>query len=103
MQFCQNRVGIELDIAEGEIARIKTMRILGNKVKTEREILGLFEIGEPKWFVLNYFTEKDHYSKIALDAGIEALKSQYINSGYLSFKVTDVKSELSEDKKNIDK
>jgi outer membrane protein insertion porin family len=26
----QNRVGIELDIAEGEIARIKTMRILGN-------------------------------------------------------------------------
>ncbi len=98
----QNRVGIELDIAEGEIARIKTMRILGNKVKTERELLGLFEIGEPNWFVLNYFTEKDHYSKIALDAGIEALKSQYINSGYLSFKVTDVKSELSEDKKNID-
>jgi outer membrane protein insertion porin family len=78
------------------------MRILGNKVKTERELLGLFEIGEPNWFVLNYFTEKDHYSKIALDAGIEALKSQYINSGYLSFKVTDVKSELSEDKKNID-
>ncbi|AYQ56728.1 Outer membrane protein assembly factor BamA [Bathymodiolus thermophilus thioautotrophic gill symbiont] len=98
----QNRVGVELDISEGEIARIKTMRIMGSKTKTEEELLDLFEIGEPNWFLLNYFTEKDHYSKIALDAGIEALKSQYINSGYLDFKVTEVKSELSEDKKNID-
>ena len=98
----QNKVGIELDISEGEVARIKTMRIMGSKIKTEEDLLDLFEIGEPSWFILNFFTEKDHYSKIALDAGIGALISQYINSGYLNFEVTKVKSELSEDKKNID-
>lgn len=97
----QNRVGIEFDISEGEVARIKSMRITGSKVETEEDLLDLFEIGEADWWFFNYFTEKDHYSKIALDAGIEALKSHYINLGYLDFKLTDVQSILTADKGSI--
>lgn len=97
-----NRVGVELDISEGEVARIKSMHINGNKVQKEKTLLNLFQIGEPDFFIVNYFTEKDHYSKIALDAGIETLKSHYFNLGYLDFKVSDVKSELSKDKLSID-
>ena len=96
-----NRVGVELDISEGKVARIKSMHISGNKVQREQELLNLFKIGKPDFFITNYFTERDHYSKVALDAGIEALKSHYLNLGYLDFKVTDVKSELSEDKQSI--
>jgi outer membrane protein insertion porin family len=51
---------------------------------------------------MNYFTEKDHYSKVALDAGIEAMKSLYVNSGYLDFKVIKTTTELSTSKQNID-
>jgi outer membrane protein insertion porin family len=51
---------------------------------------------------MNYFTEKDHYSKIALDAGIEAMKSLYINSGYLDFKINKIQTKLSDNKENID-
>ncbi|SMN14619.1 Outer membrane protein assembly factor YaeT precursor [uncultured Candidatus Thioglobus sp.] len=98
----QNRVGVELDISEGEVARIKSMHISGSKVQKEEDLLALFEIGEPNFFIINYFTEKDHYSKVSLDAGIEAMKSYYINLGYLDFKVIDVKTELSEDKQSID-
>ena len=83
----QNRVGIEVDINEGEVARISTMKISGAKIHDEDDLLDLFEIGEPDFFILNYFTQKDHYSKVALDAGVEAMKSLYINSGYLDFKV----------------
>lgn len=97
----QNRVGVEINISEGEVARIKTMRIIGSKVEKEEDLLDLFEIGKPDWFPLDYFTEKDHYSKIALDAGVEALKSHYINLGYLDFKVINVQSNLSNDKKSI--
>jgi outer membrane protein insertion porin family len=97
-----NRVGIELDISEGEVARIKSMHISGNKVQEEKTLLNLFQIGEPDFFIVNYFTEKDHYSKVALDAGLETLKSYYFNLGYLDFKVTDVKSDLSKDKQSID-
>jgi Outer membrane protein/protective antigen OMA87 len=72
------------------------------KLTIEEDLLDLFEIGEPDFFIINYFTKKDHYSKIALDAGIEAMKSFYINTGYLDFKVNEIKTNLSEDKQSID-
>jgi outer membrane protein insertion porin family len=97
----QNRVGIELDISEGDVAKISSMVITGGKAHDEDDLLDLFEIGEADFFIMNYFTKKDHYSKIALDAGIEAMKSIYINSGYLDFKINKVAAELSKDKQNI--
>jgi outer membrane protein insertion porin family len=38
------------------------MHISGNKVQEEKTLLNLFQIGEPDFFIVNYFTEKDHYS-----------------------------------------
>ncbi|HIM54728.1 MAG TPA: outer membrane protein assembly factor BamA [Gammaproteobacteria bacterium] len=96
-----NRVGINLDISEGEVARIGSMKISGNIIHSEKELLDLFDIGESDFFVLNYFTEKDHYSKIALDAGVEAMKSLYTGSGYLDFKINKIDTSLSDDKKTI--
>jgi outer membrane protein insertion porin family len=98
----QNRVGIELDINEGDVARINSMKITGGKVHNEDDLLDLFEIGEADFIIMNYFTEKDHYSKVALDAGIEAMKSLYINSGYLDFKINKIQTKLSDNKENID-
>ena len=98
----QNRVGIELDVHEGEVARIGSMKITGGNIHDEDDLLDLFEIGEADFFIINYFTEKDHYSKVALDAGVEAMKSLYVNSGYLDFKINKIETELSTDKQNID-
>jgi len=98
----QNRVGIELDVNEGEVARINSMTITGGSVHDQDDLLDLFEIGEADFFIMNYFTEKDHYSKVALDAGIEAMKSLYINDGYLDFKVNKIQTQLSDNKENID-
>ncbi len=97
----QNRVGVELDIQEGKVARINSMKIIGAKVYSEEKLLDLFEIGEADFAILNYFTQKDHYSKIALDAGIETMRSLYINEGYLDFKIDKIDTELDEDKRNI--
>ncbi len=97
----QNRIGIELDIDEGEVARISAMRISGAQVKDSDDLLDMFEIGEADFFLLNYFTEKDHFSKAALDAGIEAIKSEYIDDGYLDISIEKIKTELSDDKQNI--
>lgn len=96
-----NRVGINLDISEGEVARIGSMKISGSTIHSEKELIDLFEIGESDFFILNYFTEKDHYSKVALDAGIETMKSLYTNSGYLDFSVNKIDTSLSKDRKNI--
>jgi outer membrane protein insertion porin family len=98
----QNRVGIELNVHEGEVARIGSMKITGGNIHDEDDLLDLFEIGEADFFIINYFSEKDHYSKVALDAGVEAMKSLYVNSGYLDFKINKIATELSTDKQNID-
>ena len=98
----QNRVGIELDINEGEVARINSMKITGGNIHDEDDLLDLFEIGEADFFIMNYFTEKDYYSKIALDAGVAAMKSLYINDGYLDFKINKIQTKLSNNKENID-
>ncbi|QKQ24787.1 outer membrane protein assembly factor BamA [Candidatus Ruthia endofausta] len=97
----QNRVGIELNISEGKVAKISSMKITGNHVFDESELLNLFEIGQADFFIINYFTKKDHHSKVALDAGIESMKSFYINAGYLDFKVNEVKTDLSENKQSV--
>ncbi|KAA0448661.1 MAG: outer membrane protein assembly factor BamA, partial [Candidatus Thioglobus sp.] len=98
----QNRVGITVKIDEGDVARIKSMGISGNKTRDEEELLDLFEIGEADWFPKNFFTERDYYSEASLNAGIESLNSYYVNAGFLDFQILDVQSNLSDDKKSID-
>jgi outer membrane protein insertion porin family len=99
----KNRVEIELDVSEGETAKINRMKITGGKIHDEKKLLNLFEIGEPPaFFVTRFFSKKDHYSKIALDAGLEAMKSLYINSGYLDFRIEHSDTNLSDDKLSID-
>jgi outer membrane protein insertion porin family len=96
----QNRVSITLDINEGEVARINTMSIIGAKAYTEDYLLSRFEIGKAGMF--NFFTNRDHYSKVSLDAGIEAIKSLYVNNGYLDFKALETNTQLSPGKESID-
>jgi len=83
----KNRIGVELVFNEGEKALIKSMKVQGNKFFSSDEILDLFEIGEPDFFIINYFTEKDNFSKIKFESGIEALNSKYLSEGFLDIKI----------------
>ena len=98
----QNRVGIEINISEGAVAKIKSMNIVGAKVHSEKDLLDLFDIGEPNLWIINYFTKKDHFSQDLLDIGIESMSSLYINSGYLDFAVLDTKVDLSNENASVD-
>jgi len=93
----QNRIGLEIDIQEGERAKIKKFTIKGSSVYTEDDLLENFEIGEPDFILLNYFTEKDSFKKNALDAGIEKISNLYISEGYLDFKFTDTQVNFIDD------
>ena len=93
----QNRIGLEIDIQEGERAKIKKFTIKGSSLYTEDDLLENFEIGEPDFILLNYFTEKDSFKKNALDAGIEKISNLYISEGYLDFKFTDTQVNFIDD------
>ena len=97
----QNRIGIELVITEGKRAKIGSMTITGSNTYSEKDLLDLFSIGAADNFIINFFTDKDRYTDEALNRGLERLRNQYSNNGYLDFSVNNVDTSLSDDKETI--
>ena len=83
-----NRVGIELNIKDGEPSKIKEFITSGNSYYDNDFIIDLFDIGTPDWFLINYFSERDQFKKSEFEAGLERVKSKYLESGFLDVKVT---------------
>ena len=97
----QNRVGIELNINQGKRASISSFTISGANKFNEKELLNLFTIGEADLILINYFTNKNQYTDLELNQGLESMKNHYFNSGYLDFKILNVISTLDNDKEKL--
>jgi len=97
----KNRIGLELIFDEGEKALIKSMKVQGNKFFSSDEILDLFDMGEPDFFIVNYFTEKDSFSKTKFESGIESIKSKYLSEGFLDITVDSSNISYSKIDNNI--
>ena len=95
----ENRVAINVVVSEGRVSRIKEIKIIGNHDYPERELLTQFALA-PKG-MLTYFTKKDQYSKAAMDASLEALRSFYLDRGYLKFKIVSSQVLLAPDKRDV--
>ena len=95
----RNRVAVRISIIEGESAKIKTINIVGNKAFEEEELFDEFKLGQPSWW--NLLDQSDQYSRQKLAADMEALRSFYLNRGYINFKITSTQVSISPDKKDI--
>ena len=95
----ENRVAITITVSEGRVSRIKEIQITGNKDFTEGELLSQMVLA-PRSF-LTYMTKKDQYSQAGMDASIEAIRSFYLDRGYLKFKVISSQVLLAPDKKDV--
>ncbi|MEW6025338.1 MAG: outer membrane protein assembly factor BamA [Pseudomonadota bacterium] len=95
----RNRVAVQFDVVEGDSAKIRQINIVGNKAFKEKELLNQFTSTTPGW--LTWYTKKDQYSKSRLGGDIEALRSFYLNRGYLEFNVDSTQVSISPDKQGI--
>ena len=95
----RNRVKLNIDIDEGDTAKIRKVNIVGNKNFSEQELLNLFKLKPRTW--RSFFSKREPYSKENLKGDLESLESFYKNRGYLKFNVDSSIISLSEDKKNI--
>ena len=95
----RNRVGILIDISEGEVARIKQINIVGNHVFTDKELRKGFTLDTPSF--LSFITKNDQYSKQKLSADLEILRSFYLDRGYLNFNIISTQVSITPDKKDI--
>lgn len=95
----RNRVAVQFDVVEGDSAKIQQINIVGNQAFKEKELLKEFTSTTPGW--LTWYTKNDQYSKSRLSGDIEALRSFYLNRGYLEFHVDSTQVSISPDKQGI--
>ena len=95
----RNRVNLAFTITEGDRAKIKEIRIVGNKVFNESTLRDLFDLDTGGW--LSWYTKSDQYSRPKLNADIESLRSYYLTRGYLEFRIDSTQVVISPDKQEI--
>ena len=95
----RNRVNVAFTITEGAQAKIKEIRIVGNKAFTESTLRGLFDLDTGGW--LSWYTKSDQYARAKLNADLETLRSHYLTRGYLEFRIESTQVVISPDKQDI--
>ncbi|MGZ5583726.1 MAG: outer membrane protein assembly factor BamA [Usitatibacter sp.] len=95
----RNRVALRFDIEEGTVTKIADINIIGAKDFGEKELLRQMKLTTPGWFT--WFTKDDQYSKQQLTADLEALRSFYLNRGYLEFNIESTQVSITADREKI--
>ncbi|MDD5272438.1 MAG: outer membrane protein assembly factor BamA [Methylovulum sp.] len=95
----RNRVGININISEGKVAKIKQINIVGNNAFDDKTLLGTVELSTSNW--LSFYTKNDQYSKQKLAADLETLRSYYLDRGYINFAIESTQVAITPDKKDI--
>jgi outer membrane protein insertion porin family len=95
----RNRVAVNINIDEGDVAKIRHINIVGNKNFSERELLESFEQKKTGW--LSWITSDDKYSREKLAGDLETLESWYLDRGYVNFDVSSTQVSVSPDKESV--
>ncbi len=95
----RNRVNLTFTVSEGEPAKIKDIRIVGNQAFSESTLEDLFDLDTGGW--LSWYTKSDRYARAKLNADLETLRSYYLSRGYLEFRVDSTQVAISPNKEDI--
>ncbi|RYF18536.1 MAG: outer membrane protein assembly factor BamA [Comamonadaceae bacterium] len=95
----RNRVNLTFTVTEGEPTRIRDMRIIGARTFSEETLKDQMELDTGGW--LSWYTKSDRYSRTKLNADLEALRSYYLQRGFLEFRIDSTQVAISPDKQDI--
>ncbi|OUR64331.1 outer membrane protein assembly factor BamA [Methylophaga sp. 42_25_T18] len=95
----RNRVAVRITMAEGVVATIGTINIVGNNSFDEDELFVDFESTTGN--LLSFFTHDNQYSRQKLSADLETLRSFYLDRGYVDFAVESTQVSITDDKKQM--
>jgi outer membrane protein insertion porin family len=96
----RNRVGISVAIEEGDNARIRAIRFVGNMAFTEGQLLDQLSLATPNW--ASWWTKRDQFSREKLLGDLESLRSFYLDRGYLEFSLEANQVSITPDKEDIE-
>ncbi|MFP5407119.1 MAG: outer membrane protein assembly factor BamA, partial [Gammaproteobacteria bacterium] len=96
----RNRVGIVLTVVEGDVARIGAIRFVGNKAFSDKRLLDEMRLSTPTWFT--WYSKADQYSREKFAADLEALRSFYLDRGYLEFEIVSTQVSITPDREDVE-
>ncbi|MBT8136406.1 MAG: outer membrane protein assembly factor BamA [Gammaproteobacteria bacterium] len=94
-----NQVRIEIDITEGDRARIRQINVVGNTQFGDKELLRQFKMKTPNFQAL--WKKNDRYAREVLSGDLETLTSYYMDRGYADFAIESTQVAITPDKKDI--
>jgi outer membrane protein insertion porin family len=95
----RNRVAINFNVDEGDVAKIAKINIVGAQAFTESALIKEMQLSTPGW--LTWYTKNDQYSKQKLQGDLETLRSYYTNRGYLEMNIESTQVSITPDKEDI--
>lgn len=95
----RNRVAIKVEIDEGTLTRISKISINGLTKFNESDLLETMELKSTNY--LSWWEKDDRYSKTALSADLENIKSFYLDRGYLNFQIKSTDVSITPNKKKL--
>ncbi|HBF09818.1 MAG: outer membrane protein assembly factor BamA [Pseudomonadota bacterium] len=95
----RNRVDIELQISEGEVAKIKDINILGNHIFDNETLIDELTL-KPTHF-WSFIKGDDKYAREKLTGDLERLRSFYFDRGYVKFDIEDTQVAIDDNRENI--
>ncbi|MDR1012317.1 MAG: outer membrane protein assembly factor BamA [Coxiellaceae bacterium] len=94
----RNRVTVVINIHEGPKAKIKSIKIIGNRSFSQKKLLNEFSLNTSSLW--NFFSSSSRYSKDKLEIGLEKLRFYYMDHGYFHAKV-DSKVTITPDNRSV--
>jgi len=95
----RNRVELSIVIAEGKVATIKHINIVGNHTFSTDEIRSDFESNTSNW--TSWYSKDDQYSREKLSGDLEKLNSYYLDRGHVDFSIDSTQVTISPDKRTM--
>lgn len=95
----RNRVTVKIDISEGVMALIKQINFVGNQTVSDDDLLDEMKLSTGGWF--SFLTKNNQYSSLQLSGDLEALRSYYLDRGYINFNIDSTLVSITPDKKGV--
>lgn len=96
----EGRVQVNININEGEVAKIRQINIVGNEAFDDETLRRVFELNDRPGRIFGWFSS-DEYSREALSGDIERLRSFYLDRGYVNFDVTSTQVSIGPEQSEI--
>ncbi|WP_423062704.1 outer membrane protein assembly factor BamA [Candidiatus Paracoxiella cheracis] len=95
----RNRVALYINVNEGTIAKVHSIRFVGNHAFSQHKLREQFKLTTPGLFT--WINHRDRYSKEKLDADLQSLTNFYSDHGYLRFRILSQQVTMTPDRRGV--